>query len=79
MVPRAAAPPDRYRTDVNTWYDYRAVWATHPWVLAYAVIVAAVIILSVIGTFVGGPLVVLFIPGLAGIYVHHLLVMKRVG
>ncbi len=62
---------------VSTWYDYRAVWAAYPWVLAYAVVVFVVLVLSVIGTIVGGPLVVLFIPALAGIYLHHMLVMKR--
>jgi hypothetical protein len=62
---------------VNTWYEYRTVWAAHPWVLAYAVIVVMVIALSIIGTFVGGPLAILFIPALAAIYVHHLIVMKK--
>lgn len=63
---------------VNTWFEYRSVWAAHPWLLAYAVLVVAVLVLSVIGMFVGGPLAILFIPGLAGAYFHHLLVMKRV-
>ncbi len=62
---------------VHTWYDYRTVWARHPWVFAYAVIVAAVFLLAVAGTVIGGPLAILFIPSLAGAYVHHLLVMRR--
>jgi hypothetical protein len=64
--------------DVNTWFDYRRVWAAHPWVLAYAVVVLAVLALSIVGTVAGAvPLMILFVPALAGVYVHHLLVMKR--
>jgi hypothetical protein len=65
---------------MDTWYDYRRVWAGHPWMLVYAVIVVAVFALSVFGT-VAGPrqLAILFIPSLAGAYVHHLMVQKRLG
>jgi hypothetical protein len=65
---------------MDTWYDYRRVWAGHPWLLVYAVIVVAVFALSVFGT-VAGPrqLAILFIPSLAGAYVHHLMVQKRLG
>jgi hypothetical protein len=63
---------------VNTWYDYRAVWATHPWLLVYAIIVAGVLLLSILGTvFLHGPLAILFVPALGGAYAHHLMVMKR--
>jgi hypothetical protein len=64
---------------MNTWFDYRTVWAGHPWILAYAIIVVAVLLLSIVGTAVGGgPLAILFIPALAGAYAHHLMVMKRI-
>jgi hypothetical protein len=63
---------------VEFWFDYRRVWAGHPWVLVYAVLVVLVLVLAVIGTIVRNPLAILFIPALAGIYVHHMLVMKRV-
>jgi autotransporter translocation and assembly factor TamB len=62
---------------VNVWYDYRTVWSMHPWVLVYALIVVAIFVLAVVGTFIGGPLAILFIPSLAGAYAHHLLVQKR--
>jgi hypothetical protein len=62
---------------VNTWFDYRSVWAAHPLLLAYAVVVVAVLALAVLGTISGGPLAILFIPGLAGLYLHHLMIMKR--
>jgi hypothetical protein len=63
---------------VNTWFEYRTVWAAHPWLLVYAMVVVLVLLLSIIGTALGGgPLALLFIPALAGAYVHHLLVMKR--
>ena len=68
-----------YTPGMNTWFDYRAVWAKHPWLLVHAVIVVLVFVLSVVGTAVGGgPLALLFIPALAGAYLHHLMVMKRV-
>lgn len=61
----------------EVWYDYRTAWSANPWLLVYAVIVVAVFAAAVVGTFVGGPLAILFIPSLAGAYVHHLLVHKR--
>ena len=65
---------------MNTWYDYRGVWARHPWLLVYAVIVVAVLLLSVVGTVIlRGPLAILFVPALGGVYVHHIMVMKRLG
>ncbi len=64
---------------MNTWFDYRTAWAAHPWLLAYACVVVAALALSIVGTILGGgPLALLFIPALAGAYVHHLLVMKRI-
>jgi hypothetical protein len=62
---------------VNTWYEYRDVWSAHPWVLAMAVIAAAVIVLAIVETILGGPLALLFIPGLAMAYGHHLIVQKK--
>jgi uncharacterized membrane protein AbrB (regulator of aidB expression) len=62
---------------VDTWYDYRRVWAAHPLLLAYAVLVVAVLVLAVIGTALRNPLAILFLPALGGAYVHHLMVMKR--
>jgi uncharacterized membrane protein AbrB (regulator of aidB expression) len=58
--------------------DYRRVWAAYPLVLAYAVLVLVVLAMAVVGTFLRNPLMILFIPALAGAYVHHMLVMKRV-
>ncbi len=62
---------------MNTWYDYRSVWAAHHWVFAYALLVLALIIVSVIGTIVGGVFAVLFVPSLAGLYLHHLIVARK--
>jgi hypothetical protein len=66
-------------TRMDVWFDYRSVWARHRWVLAYAVLVVLVLAMAVFGTVVRNPLAILFIPALAGAYVHHMLVMKRVG
>jgi len=63
---------------VETWWDYRRVWAAHPWIAVYALIVVAVFALAIYGTVARNPLAILFIPSLAGSYVHHMLVMKRV-
>jgi hypothetical protein len=65
-------------TRMDVWSDYRRVWALHRWVLAYAVLVVVVLAMAVIGTVIRNPLAILFIPALAGAYVHHMLVMKRV-
>lgn len=63
---------------VQTWFEYRTVWAAHPWLFAYAVVVLGVFVLGVVGTVSGTPaLAVLFIPSLAGAYAHHLMVLKR--
>jgi hypothetical protein len=63
---------------VELWSDYRRVWAIHPWVLVYAVIVVAVFVLGVVGTIEGkGILAILFVPSLAGAYVHHMMVTRR--
>jgi hypothetical protein len=62
---------------VQTWFDYRSVWAAHPWVLAYAAFVVLLIVVSVLGTIMGGVLAILFIPSLAGAYFHHLIVMRK--
>jgi hypothetical protein len=63
---------------METLFEYRLVWARHPWLLVYAIIVAAVLILSIVGTIMGtGILALLFIPALAGVYVHHMMVQKR--
>lgn len=77
MLPRGGPRPGTVAA-MNTWFDYRTVWARHPWLLAYAVVVVLVLVLSVVGTVAGhGPLAILFIPALAGAYVHHLMVMHR--
>ena len=62
---------------VSTWFDYRTAWAAQPWLLVYAVVVVLVFLAAVLGTLVGGPLAILFIPSLGGAYVHHLLVARR--
>lgn len=63
---------------MDTWYDYRLVWSTHPWLAVYFVIVVLVLLLAIVGTITGvGIYAVLFVPSLAGAYVHHLMVMKR--
>jgi hypothetical protein len=64
---------------VDTWFAYRSVWAAHPLLLVYAIVVVLVLALAILGTVSGGPLAILFIPGLAGVYVHHLMIMKRRG
>ena len=66
-------------TSVDFWFDYRKVWAGHPWVLVYAVLVVGVLAMAVFGTIARNPLAILFVPALLGLYVHHILVMRRSG
>ena len=63
---------------MNVWFDYRSVWARHPLLMAYFIIVVAVLALAIYGTVTRtGLLAILFVPALAGGYAHHLMVMKR--
>jgi hypothetical protein len=62
---------------VDTWHDYRRVWAGYPWVLLYAAFVVLLLVVAVIGTIMGNVLAILFIPSLAGAYLHHLIVVRK--
>lgn len=62
---------------MDVWSDYRRVWAAYPLLLAYAVLVVAVLGLAIAGTVMRNPLAILFVPALAGAYLHHMMVMKR--
>jgi hypothetical protein len=62
---------------VDVWFDYRRVWARYPLLRVYFVIVIVVFALAIYGTATGTLLAVLFIPALAGAYIHHLMAMKR--
>lgn len=61
------------------WYDYRTVWASHVWVLVVGVVGAVTVLIGLIGTIVANRLALLFIPGLAVLFAHHLIVRKRIG
>jgi hypothetical protein len=67
----------RYRLSVDFLFDYRKVWAAYPLLRIYAVIVVIGLALAVFGTIERGPLSILFVPALAGAYMHHLMVQKR--
>ncbi len=63
---------------MTVWWDYRRVWARHPLLRVYFVIAVVVLALAIFGTATRtGALALLFIPSLAGLYAHHLMVMKR--
>ncbi len=47
--------------------------------LLYAGFVVLLLVASVIGTVLGDVLAILFIPSLAGIYLHHLIVQRKLG
>jgi hypothetical protein len=61
---------------VDTWYQYRLAWTAHRWVVLVAFVGVLLIVGSIVGMVVGGPLIVLFIPGLAILYIHHLVAQK---
>jgi hypothetical protein len=64
---------------VNTWYEYRGVWSTYPWVLGVAIIAVLLLAIGVVGTIAGDPAALFFIPGLGAVFVHHLIVTKKAG
>ena len=61
---------------MQTWYDYRAAWSRRPWIVLIAVVAALMLIAGIVGTIMGSPIAVAFIPGLAAIYIHHLVAQK---
>lgn len=67
----------RYRLAVSTWYDYRAVWSRHPWLLILAVAGVAMVLLGIVGSIAGTLAAVLFVPGLLLLFAHHVLVQRR--
>jgi len=58
------------------WAEYRAVWRSRPWVLLVGIAAVVLIVVSVAQTVVHGPLALLFVPGLALLYLHHLIVRR---
>jgi len=58
------------------WDHYRAVWRSRPWVLLIGIAAVALLVVSVIATIARGPLAFLFIPGLALLYLQHLVVQR---
>jgi len=63
-------------TESTGWAEYRAVWRSRPWVLLVGIAAVALLLVSIAATFVRGPLAFLFIPGLALLYVQHLIVQR---
>lgn len=61
---------------MTTWYQYRDVWAAHPWMLFVAIGSLALLVAGVVGTALGSVLAVCFIPGLAALFGHHVLAGK---
>jgi hypothetical protein len=62
---------------MEVWWDYRRVWAKYPWLAVYAVVFVLMFGAAVYGTVARDVLAVLFIPSLGGLYLHHVLAMKR--
>ncbi|PZS13251.1 MAG: hypothetical protein DLM57_17065 [Pseudonocardiales bacterium] len=63
-------------SESTAWAAYRAAWRSRPWLALIVVAAAVLIVVSVAQTFTRGPLAFLFIPGLALVYVHHLIVRR---
>ena len=63
-------------TASNGWEEYLAVWRRRPWVLLIGIAAVVLLVVSVAETFVRGPLTFLFIPGLALLYLQHLMVQR---
>ena len=65
-----------YARGVTFWWEYRAAWERRPWLLPIAVVAVVAILAGVVGTAIQSPLAFLFIPGLAVLFLHHLLVQR---
>ncbi|MDT4972943.1 MAG: hypothetical protein QOG22_3086 [Pseudonocardiales bacterium] len=63
--------------DESTWQaEYVAVWQRRPWVLLIGIAAVACLVVSIVQTIMVGPLAILFIPGLALLYLQHLIVKR---
>lgn len=63
--------------DESTWQaDYVAVWQRRPWVFLIGIVAVACLVVSIVQTIMVGPLAILFIPGLALLYLQHLIVKR---
>lgn len=56
--------------------DYITVWQRRPWVLLIGIAAVACLAVSIVQTVMVGPLAILFIPGLALLYLQHLIVKR---
>jgi hypothetical protein len=56
--------------------DYVAVWQRRPWVLLIGIAAVGLLVVSIAQTAMMGPLAFLFIPGLALLYLQHLIVKR---
>lgn len=63
-------------TQASGWDTYRAVWRRRPWILLIGIVAVVLLVVSFVATFARGPLAFFFIPGLALLYVQHLLVQR---
>jgi hypothetical protein len=52
------------------------VWRRRPWVLMIGIAAVVLLVVSIAQTVVPGPLAFLFIPGLALLYLQHILVKR---
>jgi hypothetical protein len=65
--------------DESTWQaEYVEVWRRRPWVFLIGIVAVACLVVSIVQTVMVGPLAILFIPGLALLYLQHLIVKRSV-
>ena len=63
--------------DESTWQaEYVEVWHRRPWVFLIGIVAVACLVVSIVQTFMVGPLAILFIPGLALLYLQHLIIKR---
>ena len=61
---------------MDTWYEYRSAWSQRPWVAIIAVVAVLMVLAGIVGTIAQSKLAIIFIPGLAAFYIHHLIARK---
>lgn len=63
-----------------TWWDeYLAGWRRRPWLVLLAALAVVCVAFSIVGTVRRDPVSILFIPGLALLYLHHILIRRSAG
>lgn len=63
----------------ETWSIYRAGWRRKPYLIPMFVVGAILFGLGIVGTIARDPALILFVPGLLILFLHHFLTARAAG